>query len=79
MSDILLEVHQTLMTIPGFEEIARDSYSTERLGGFWYFESIPGKIATFCVYPGREPRRTSTVLSRFTTRKWLRGWASLRK
>ncbi len=33
MNDSLLDVHQVLTTIPGFEELAPDSYTTERLGG----------------------------------------------
>jgi len=33
MNDSLLDVHQVLVTIPGFEELAPDSYTTERLGG----------------------------------------------
>ena len=33
MNDGLLDVHQVLITIPGFEELAADSYTTERLGG----------------------------------------------
>jgi len=33
MNDSLLDVHQVLTTIPGFEELTPGSYSTQRLGG----------------------------------------------
>ena len=33
MNDLLQEVHQTLTAIPGFEGIAQNDYSTQRLGG----------------------------------------------
>jgi thiamine kinase-like enzyme len=55
MNQVLQEVHQTLTAIPGFEGIAQDSYTTQRLGGMTnlvfridtgkdhYILRIPGK------------------------------------
>ncbi|MFA9421338.1 MAG: phosphotransferase, partial [Gammaproteobacteria bacterium] len=33
MNDLLLEIHQTLTAIPGFEGIAQNDYTSQRLGG----------------------------------------------
>ncbi|MDK1025688.1 MAG: choline/ethanolamine kinase family protein [Gammaproteobacteria bacterium] len=55
MNQVLQEVHQTLTAIPGFEGIAQDSYSTQRLGGMTnlVFRIDTGKDRYILRIPGK--------------------------